>query len=253
MGGLLDPTPSRRRARPGPLTATLPGCRRSIVWPVTTTIVLAEDSFIVREGVRMLLEAAGYEILGVAENYDELVEVVAASPPDVVITDIRMPPTRTDEGIRAARHIRAAHPEVGVVVLSQYVEPQYALGLLDGGSAGLAYLLKERVADIGQLENAIHSVCNGGSMIDPKVVDALVDARLKRKESKLHRLSPRESEVMAELATGKSNSAIADTLYLSQGAVEKHINSIFTKLDLIPESSTNRRVLAVMMHLAEQG
>jgi DNA-binding NarL/FixJ family response regulator len=164
-----------------------------------------------------------------------------------------MPPTRTDEGIRAARHIKTTHPEVGVVVLSQYVEPEYALGLLEGGSAGLAYLLKERVADISQLEDAISYVCNGGSMIDPKVVDALVDARLKRKESKLHRLSPRESEVMAELATGKSNAAIADALYLSERAVEKHINSIFMKLDLMPERSTNRRVIAVMMYLAEQG
>jgi len=201
----------------------------------------------------MLLEGAGYEILAIAETYDELVDAVDAATPDVVITDIRMPPTRTDEGIRAARHIKTTHPEVGVVVLSQYVEPEYALGLLEGGSAGLAYLLKERVADISQLEDAISYVCNGGSMIDPKVVDALVDARLKRKESKLHRLSPRESEVMAELATGKSNAAIADALYLSERAVEKHINSIFMKLDLMPERSTNRRVIAVMMYLAEQG
>jgi len=185
------------------------------VW-VTTTIVLAEDSFIVREGIRMLLEAAGYEILAIAETYDELVEAVDTTTPDVVVTDIRMPPSRTDEGIRAARLIKDVHPDVGVVVLSQYVEPEYALGLLEGGSAGLAYLLKERVADIGQLEYAIHAVCNGGSVIDPKVVDALVDARLKRKESKLHRLSPRESEVVAELATGKSNAAIAESLFLSE-------------------------------------
>jgi DNA-binding NarL/FixJ family response regulator len=220
---------------------------------VTTTIVLAEDSFIVREGIRMLLEGAGYEILAIAETYDELVAAVDTATPDVVVTDIRMPPTRTNEGIRAARHIKAAHPNVGVVVLSQYVEPEYAFGLLEGGSAGLAYLLKERVADLDQLEGAIRSVRSGGSMIDPKVVDALVEARLKRKESKLHRLSPREAEVMAELATGKSNAAIADTLFLSERAVEKHINSIFTKLGLLPERSTNRRVLAVMMYLAEQG
>lgn len=201
----------------------------------------------------MLLAEAGYEILAIAETYDELLAAVDATTPDVVITDIRMPPSRTDEGIRAARHIKSAHPEVGVVVLSQYVEPGYALGLLEGGSAGLAYLLKERVGDMGQLENAINSVRNGGSMIDSKVVDALVDARLKRRESKLHRLSPRESEVMEELATGKSNAAIAETLYLSERAVEKHINSIFTKLDLLPEPSTNRRVVAVMMYLAERG
>ncbi len=222
------------------------------MWLVKTTIVLAEDSFIVREGVRMLLEAAGYEILAVAETYDELIEAVDSTMPDVVVTDIRMPPTRTDEGIRATRAIKDAYPEIGVVVLSQYVEPAYALGLLEGGSAGIAYLLKERVADMSHLEEAIRSVSSGGSMIDPKVVDALVDARLKRRESKLHRLTPRESEVVAELATGKSNAAIAQTLYLSERAVEKHINSIFTKLDLLPERSTNRRVLAVMMYLAEQ-
>ncbi len=220
---------------------------------VTTTIVLAEDSFIVREGIRLLLESAGYEILAVAETYDELIAAVDNATPDVVITDIRMPPSRTDEGIRAARHIKEAHPEIGVVVLSQYVEPDYALGLLEGGSTGLAYLLKERIADMNQLENAIDAVRSGSSTIDPKVVDALVDARLKRKESKLHRLSPREAEVMAELATGKSNAAIAETLCLSERAVEKHVNSIFTKLDLIPERSTNRRVLAVMLYLAEQG
>jgi DNA-binding NarL/FixJ family response regulator len=138
-------------------------------------------------------------------------------------------------------------------VLSQYVEPDYALGLLEGGSTGLAYLLKERIADMNQLEDAINSVRSGSSMIDSKVVDALVDARLRRRESKLHRLSPREAEVMAELATGKSNAAIAETLCLSERAVEKHINSIFTKLDLMPERSTNRRVLAVMMYLAERG
>ena len=217
-----------------------------------TTIVLAEDSFIVREGIRMLLEGAGYEILALAETYDELIAAVERSTPDVVITDIRMPPTRTDEGIRAARHIKEAHPEIGVVVLSQYVDPDYALGLLASGSTGFAYLLKERVADMGQLEDAINSVRSGGSTIDPKVVDALVDARLRGRESKLHRLSPRETEVLEELATGKSNAALADVLCLSERAVEKHINSIFTKLDLVPESGTNRRVLAVMMYLAEQ-
>ena len=137
-------------------------------------------------------------------------------------------------------------------MLSQYIEPAYALGLLEGGSAGFAYLLKERVSDLGQLEEAIGTVAEGGSMIDPKVVDALVGARLRQKRSKLHRLSPRESDVIAELATGKSNAAIAETLFLSEGAVEKHINSIFTKLDLVPERSTNRRVLAVMLYLAEQ-
>ena len=218
-----------------------------------TTVVLAEDSFIVREGVRMLLTEAGYELLAVAEDYDELVEAVDAEPPDVVITDIRMPPTRTDEGIRAAREIRERHPDVGIVVLSQYVEPEYALGLLAEGSAGIAYLLKERVGDLDHLREAIEAVLEGRSSIDPKVVDALVEARIAAEQSKLDRLTPRESEVMAELATGKSNRAIAEALYLSERAVEKHINSIFTKLDLVPEPDTNRRVLAVMLYLAERG
>ena len=220
---------------------------------MATSVVLAEDSFIVREGIKMLLEESGYELLAVVEDYDELMAAVTANPPDVVVTDIRMPPTRTDEGVRAAREIRAAHPDVGVVVLSQYVEPGYALRLFEDGSAGLAYLLKERVGDVGQLEAAIAAVQRGESSIDPKVVDMLVSARLNRKESKIDRLTPRETEVMAELASGKSNAAIADTLYLSERAVEKHINSIFTKLDLLPERETNRRVRAVLVYLAETG
>jgi DNA-binding NarL/FixJ family response regulator len=178
---------------------------------------------------------------------------VAEHRPDVVVTDIRMPPSRTDEGIRAARTIRAEYPETGVVVLSQYVEPDYALALFEAGSGGIAYLLKERVGDMDQLRSAIDEVCAGRSVIDPKVVDALVEGRLQRKESKLDRLTPREREVMAEIATGKSNLAIADTLFLSQRAVEKHINSIFTKLDLLPEPDANRRVQAVLLYLAETG
>jgi DNA-binding NarL/FixJ family response regulator len=220
---------------------------------VATTVVLAEDSFIVREGVKMLLEVSGYDLIAVAEDYDELMAAVAANPPDVVVTDIRMPPTRTDEGIRAAREIREAHPETGVVVLSQYVEPDYALKLFEDGSAGFAYLLKERVGDVGQLEAAIEAVQRGESSIDSKVVDALVEGRINRKESKIDRLTPRETEVMAELATGKSNAALAETLFLSERAVEKHINSIFTKLDLVPERETNRRVRAVLLYLAETG
>ncbi len=206
-----------------------------------------------REGVRLLLEEAGYEIVGLAEDYHELMAAVKESPPDVVITDIRMPPTRTDEGLQAARHIRRDHPEIGVVVLSQYVEPAYALKLFEEGSAGLAYLLKERVADIDHLAAAITAVQNGGSVLDPKVVDALIEARLARKETKIDRLTPRETEVMGELATGKSNSAIAEDLFLSERAVEKHINSIFTKLDLLPERQSNRRVRAVLLYLAETG
>ena len=198
----------------------------------------------------MLLEDAGYELKAAAETYDELLEAVEQHHPEVVITDIRMPPTRTDEGIRAARAIRANHPEVGVVVLSQYVEPGYALALFEAGADGLAYLLKERLGDFDQLEHAINEVRSGGSVVDSKVVDALVAGRAKP-QSPIDRLTARESEVMAEMAQGRSNSAIAENLFLSERAVEKHINSIFTKLDLIPEKETNRRVRAVLVFLAE--
>ena len=218
-----------------------------------TTIVLAEDSYIVREGVRMLLAEAGYDLVASVETYDELMTAVDEHGPDVVITDIRMPPTRTDEGVRAAREIRAAHPGVGVIVLSQYVEPEYALTLFEDGSDRLAYLLKERVGDVSQLEEAIDRVRSGGSVVDPKVVDALVEGRIKRQQSKLDRLTPRETEVMAEIATGKSNAAIAESLFLSERAVEKHINSIFTKLDLPVTSEANRRVQAVLLYLSEEG
>ena len=215
-------------------------------------IVLAEDSFIVR-GVRMLLDAAGYDLAAAVETYDDLMAAVAEHDPDVVVTDIRMPPTRTDEGVRAAREIRAAYPDVGVVVLSQYVEPEYALALFEVGSDHLAYLLKERVGDVGQLAEAIDRVRSGGSVVDPKVVDALVEGRISRQRSKLDRLTPRESEVLSEIATGKSNAAIAEALFLSERAVEKHINSIFTKLDLPVDADANRRVQAVLVYLAEDG
>lgn len=219
---------------------------------MAVSVVLAEDAFIVREGVRMLLEEAGYDLRAAVENYDDLLDAVTAHEPDVVITDIRMPPTRTDEGVRAAREIRRLKPEIGVVVLSQYAEPEYALTLFAAGADGLAYLLKERLGDLGQLEHAIEEVIAGRSVIDPKVVDALVDART-RPESPVNRLTGREMEVMAEMAGGNSNAAIADHLFLSERAVEKHINSIFTKLDLPREKETNRRVSAVLMFLAEKG
>lgn len=217
-----------------------------------TTVVIAEDAFIVREGVRMVLEEAGYELKAAVEGYDELIEAVGIHAPDVVITDIRMPPTRTDEGVRAARAIRESHPSTGVVVLSQYVEPEYATKLFETGADGLAYLLKERLGDLEQLEHAIDEVLHGRSVIDPRVVDALVEGRT-RPASPIERLTERELEVMAEIAKGKSNSAIADTLFLSERAIEKHINSIFTKLDLLPEKETNRRVRAVLLFLAEEG
>jgi DNA-binding NarL/FixJ family response regulator len=220
---------------------------------MSVSVVLAEDSFIVREGVRMLLEQLGYDLKAAVETYDELMDAVEVHQPDVVITDIRMPPTRTDEGVRAAREIRARHPATGVVVLSQYVEPGYALTLFDGGASGIAYLLKERVGDIDQLTDAIARVSEGGTVLDPLVIDALVEARIRKESSHIDRLTPRETEVMAEIATGKSNAAIAETLFLSERAVEKHINSIFTKLDLPVEADTNRRVRAVLLYLAETG
>jgi DNA-binding NarL/FixJ family response regulator len=215
-------------------------------------IVLAEDSFIVREGLRMLLEAAGYDVVGVADDLPGLLEAVATTAPTAVITDIRMPPTRTDEGIRAARHIRADHPDVGVVVLSQYAEPGYALRLLEDGSAGLAYLLKERVADLDELEAALDAVGRGRSRIDSKVIDALVQGRLKQDRSRLSQLTEREMEVLALLAMGRSNAAIAEAVFLSERAVEKNINAIFGKLGLEVARDSNRRVLAAIAYLAEQ-
>jgi len=219
---------------------------------VTVSLVLAEDSFIVREGVKLVLEhAGGFELLAVCEDLDGLLAAVEQHHPDVVITDIRMPPTRTDEGIRAARQIRYEHPDIGVVVLSQYVEPDYAINLFSEGSAGLAYLLKERVGDIDHLVNAINQVRAGQSVIDPQVVDVLVQARASQKQNKLMRLTNREREVLEEVAGGMSNSGIAERLFLSERAVEKHINSIFTKLDLPQEADSNRRVQAVLLYLAD--
>lgn len=215
-------------------------------------VVLAEDSFIVREGLRMLLEAAGHEVVAVADDLPELLEAVAATAPAVVITDIRMPPTRTDEGVRAARQIRADFPHVGVVVLSQYAEPRYALRLLEDGSAGLAYLLKEQVADLDKLEAAMDAVCRGESSIDSKVIDALVRGRRKEEQSRLGQLTEREMEVLALLAMGRSNAAIAETVFLSERAVEKNINAIFGKLGLEVARDSNRRVLAALAYLAEQ-
>jgi DNA-binding NarL/FixJ family response regulator len=216
-------------------------------------IVLAEDNYLVREGVRTLVETEpDLEVVGVCEDYDTLLAAVEAQGPDVVVTDIRMPPTGTDEGIRAAEVLRQNHPEIGVVVLSQYSEPAYALAFLDGGSKGRAYLLKERVSDIGQLAAAIRDVAGGGSVIDPQVVDALVSARAKPADSPLHRLTAREGEILSEMAQGKNNAAVAAALVLSERAVEKHINSIFSKLALSQEPDVHRRVKAVLLFLSSQ-
>jgi DNA-binding NarL/FixJ family response regulator len=216
-------------------------------------IVLAEDNYLVREGVRTLVETEpDLEVVGVCEDYDALIAAVESQTPDVVVTDIRMPPTGTDEGIRAAEVLRESHPDLGVVVLSQYSEPAYALAFLEGGSRGRAYLLKERVSDIGQLAGAIREVAAGGSVIDPEVVDALVAARAKPADSPLHRLTSREREILSEMAQGKNNAAVAASLVLSERAVEKHINSIFSKLALSQEPDVHRRVKAVLLFLSVQ-
>jgi DNA-binding NarL/FixJ family response regulator len=178
-----------------------------------------------------------------------LMNAVEEHRPQVVITDIRMPPTQTDEGIRAANAIRANHPDTGVVVLSQYVEPAYALKLFEQGSDGRAYLLKERVADLGELGAAIRRVAQGGSVVDPKVMDALIQSNTAKVSSVLDRLTDREREVLAEMAKGGSNAAIGEALYISARSVEKHINTIFTKLDLQPTDDLNRRVRAVLIYL----
>jgi DNA-binding NarL/FixJ family response regulator len=220
---------------------------------MTVRVVLAEDNYLVREGVRTLVETeSDLEVVGVCEDYDTLLAAVEDQHPDVVVTDIRMPPTGTDEGIRAAEVLRERHPDIGVVVLSQYSEPAYALAFLDGGSKGRAYLLKERVSDIGQLAAAIREVAGGGSVIDPEVVDALVAARAKPADSPLHRLTAREGEILSEMAQGKNNAAVAASLVLSERAVEKHINSIFSKLALSQEPDVHRRVKAVLLFLSVQ-
>lgn len=215
-------------------------------------VVVAEDNYLVREGlVRLLATRAEVEVVASFEDFDQLMAGTADDPPDVVLTDIRMPPTGTDEGIRAANLLRSSHPDVGVVVLSQYIEPEYALTLLESGSDGRAYLLKERISDIDVLIRAIETVADGGSVIDPRVVEALVSARAKR-QSPLEFLTPREGEVLAEMSLGRNNAGIASALGLSERAVEKHINSLFAKLGVSGGSDVHRRVKAVLLHLSEQ-
>ncbi len=216
-------------------------------------VVLAEDHLLTREGIARVLEREDdIELAGVAGDLPTLLELVGTHEPDVVVTDIRMPPTGSDEGIQAAKQLRDTHPDVGVVVLSQYAEPAYALALLADGAARRAYLLKERVSESDQLTAAVREVAAGGSVIDPQVVEVLVSANRKPARSDVERLTPRELEVLSEMATGKSNAAIAATLVLSERAVEKHINSIFSKLGLSEERDVNRRVKAVLMWLAER-
>jgi len=218
----------------------------------TIRVVLAEDHGLLREGVsRMINSQDDLELVGVAPDLPRLQALIGETSPDVVVTDIRMPPTGTDEGIEAATWLRQNRPDVGVVVLSQYTSPGYALSLLEDGSAGRAYLLKERVAGAGELADAIRAVARGGSVIDPLVVDELVTARARNRKSNLTWLTPRELEILGEMAQGKSNAAIAESLSVSERAVEKHSNAIFSKLGLSEEKDTNRRVKAVLVYLNE--
>ncbi len=215
-------------------------------------LVIAEDHLLVREGVRRLLEAdPELEVAAVCGDLDSLFAAVEAERPDVVITDIRMPPGNSDEGLQAADRLRTTDPNVGVVVLSQYATPSYALALLEGGSAGRSYLLKERVQDAGELVSAIRAVANGGSVIDPKVVEALVAEDARGERSPLKSLTERERDVLREMAAGKSNLAIGESLFLAERSVEKVIHSIFLKLGLTWEPSVNKRVKAVILYLAE--
>ncbi|MGH2679927.1 MAG: response regulator transcription factor [Actinomycetota bacterium] len=215
-------------------------------------LVIAEDHLLVREGVRRLLEAdPDLEVAAVCGDLDSLLAAVEAEQPDVVVTDIRMPPGNSDEGIQAAKRLRTTDPDVGIVVLSQYATPSYALALLEGGSAGRSYLLKERVQDPGELVSAIRAVSNGGSVIDPKVVEALVAEDARGEQSPLKSLSARERDVLREMASGKSNAAVGESLFLAERSVEKVIHSIFLKLGLTWEPSVNKRVKAVILYLAE--
>jgi len=219
---------------------------------VPVRIVLAEDEYLVREGLRRLLETRDeLEVVSTCTDLDSLLEAVDTEQPDVVVTDIRMPPGNTDEGIQAATRLRETSPEVGVVVLSQYAVPPYVLALLDGGSERRAYLLKERVNDLDQLVAAIQAVADGGSVLDPKVVETLVAENARSEESPLNELTPRERDVLREMAEGKNNAAIAEALVLTERSVEKVIHSIFLKLDLRWETTVHKRVKAVVLYLAE--
>ena len=214
-------------------------------------VVVAEDSYLVREALRQLLEPdPELEVVAVAEDAGALVAAIDRDVPDVVLTDIEMPPFDGGEGIHVAARLRETHPAVGVVILSQYAEPGFALELLGPGSAGRAYLLKERVGNRAEITAAIHAVATGGSVIDPKIVDALIAERARAADSPIAALTDREREVLAEVATGKSNSAIAESLFLTKRAVEKHINAIFLKLGLRDSDDVSRRVKATLIYLA---
>jgi DNA-binding NarL/FixJ family response regulator len=219
---------------------------------VAIRIALGEDNLIVREGLEQLLSSSpAIEIIASCNDLDSLLEAVDEQEPDVVLTDIRMPPSNSDEGIQVATRLRESHPEIGVVVLSQFSEPGYVVTLLESGSDRRGYLLKERVHNRGDLVSAIDAVAQGGSVIDPKIVEVLVTAKARAERSPLSQLTPREQEVLAEIAEGRSNTAIADSLVLTKRAVEKHINSIFMKLGLASSDDISKRVKATLLFLSE--
>jgi DNA-binding NarL/FixJ family response regulator len=222
--------------------------------PPPIRVVLADDSYLVRQALEHVLDGAdGIDVVATCSDRGSLERTIESEPVDVVVTDIRMPPSETDEGLQVAAALRTTHPDIGVVVLSQYAEPRYSLALLDGGSEGRAYLLKERVQYGGQLVFAIRTVAEGGSMIDAKVVEALVTARTRAERSPLAQLTARELEILSHVARGSSNQAIAEELFLTKRAIEKHINAIFLKLDLTGamDVSISRRVRASLIYLAE--
>jgi DNA-binding NarL/FixJ family response regulator len=221
---------------------------------VPVTVVLAEDSYLAREGIIRALEAAGdVELLASCGDLDELRGAIDGHHPDVVLTDIRMPPTNTDEGIRLAAELRTTHPEIGVVVISQHSDPLYAIALFEGGSAGRAYLLKESVREPGELGRALHEAAAGRSVVDPRIVERLIATQRQRQSSQLDTLTPREHEILAMIAEGRSNTAIADVLVITKRAVEGHINAIFAKLELGETDDVSRRVKAALVYLTGQG
>jgi DNA-binding NarL/FixJ family response regulator len=221
---------------------------------MTISIAIADDSALIRAGVEALLEGeAGMAVVGRASTSDDLLHIVDDLCPDVVVTDIRMPPTHTDEGIVVADRLREAHPDIAVVVLSQFADPMWLERLLRGGSARRGYLLKDHLAEPGELVSAIELVAAGGSFVDPTVVGLLLDRQRARSASGLDRLTIREVEILGAVATGKSNAAIGEALFIGHRAVEKHINSIFSKLDLHDDPDTNRRVQAALLYLQTQG
>jgi DNA-binding NarL/FixJ family response regulator len=215
-------------------------------------VVAAEDSYVIREFLTSTLEAAPeVDLVAVCSNRNELDHAIESLRPDVLVTDIRMPPSGGDEGIAVASALRETNPDVGVVVLSQYAEPQYAVALFEAGSARRAYLLKERIRNRADLIGAVEAVAGGGSVIDPRIVEVLIQARARADRSPLSELTPRELELLGEVAAGKSNGAIAESLVLTKRAVEKHVNSIFSKLDLPEDQDVSRRVKATLIYLSE--